>query len=128
MKHLSVTVLFLVTLAASATAASLYEYTGLFPADRPAEAAISNYMLIDKPRQVRFDVVDRQGNPLASVRTVEVILTSDTRIAFRNDQGLGPIDLTEPGIYEVKVKPAEAATGEIGFTLRVNDTGKVPTA
>ncbi|HOY65478.1 MAG TPA: NHL repeat-containing protein [Candidatus Ozemobacteraceae bacterium] len=126
MKRLSAALVLLFSFATSTFAAPWYEYTGMFPEDRPPEAAISNYMLVDKPRQVTFALVDRQGNPIDTVRTVELILTSDTRIAFRNDQGLGPIDLVEPGIYEVKVKPVAGAKGEIGFTLRVLDTGAIP--
>lgn len=124
-RFLSLTAMF-VALSVTLHAEGLFEYNGLFPSDRPAEAAISNYMLIDKPRQVEFEIIDRQGKPCQTVKVVEIVLTSDTTVQRKSDAGLKTVDLPEPGIYEVKVRPAEGAPGEIGFTLRVKDSGKSP--
>ncbi|HOT29776.1 MAG TPA: 6-bladed beta-propeller [Candidatus Ozemobacteraceae bacterium] len=124
-RFLSLTAM-LVALSVTLHAEGLFEYNGLFPSDRPAEAAISNYMLIDKPRQIEFEVIDRQGKPCQTVKVVEIVLTSDTSIQKKSDAGLKTVDLPEPGIYEVKVRPSADAPGEIGFTLRVKDTGKSP--
>jgi len=128
MKRFSALTAVFAFLTMTATAAGLFEYSGLFPADRPSEATISNYMLLDKPRQVELEIVDRQGKPLTSVRAVEIVLTSDTRVTHRSDAGLSTVDLSEPGIYEVKVRPVQGAVGEIGFTLRVKDSGHTPVA
>ncbi len=124
-RFLSLTAIF-VALSVTLHAEGLFEYNGLFPSDRPAEAAISNYMLIDKPRQIEFEVIDRQGKPSQAVKVIEIVLTSDTSIQKKSDAGLTTVDLPEAGIYEVKVRPAETTTGEIGFTLRVKDSGKPP--
>lgn len=111
-------------LTISLHAEGLFEYNGMFPSDRPAEAMISNYMLLDKPRQIQLEIVDSQGKPSSAVKVVEIVLTSDTRIQQKSENGLLTVDLPEAGIYEVKVRPSEGAAGEIGFTLRVKDTGK----
>lgn len=114
-----------VALTISLHAEGLFEYNGMFPSDRPAEAMISNYMLLDKPRQVELEIVDSLGKPFSAVKVVEIVLTSDTSVRHASDSGITTVDLPEPGIYEVKVRPAEGAAGEIGFTLRVKDTGKL---
>lgn len=100
-------------------------YSGLFPANRDGKSVQTYLLLLDQPRQLLFSLTDEKGNPQPNVRVVEVF-TSGASGAIKNAEGITQADLTESGIYELRVSADPRATGELGFVLKVADTGTPP--
>jgi|GEM_PF-1900913 len=105
----------------------LVEYSGLFTTDRSEGAAISNYMLLEKPKKLSFQFTDQKGVIRSGLKVTEITLTSDPSVSEKKIDGIQTVELTEPGIYEIKVQPDGAVASETGFILKVIDTGETPT-
>ncbi len=125
MKRAAISLLFGMWVAVALAGVQL-DYSGLFPASRSETMEISNYMLLDKPKKLSFEISDAFGKPYSGVRVTEVSLTSDPSVSFKNSEGIKSLDLAEAGIYEIKVTSATGASGgELRFKLKVIDGGEL---
>lgn len=119
MKKASVVALFVIMLVSSAFAARMFDYRGVFSADRAADAKITNYILLKKASVVNF-AIEEPGKGLAErVKVTRVKLTSDEKVVFENLEGLKELLLPVTGIYEVTLVPVSQTSGEIRFVLKV---------
>ncbi|NCB38027.1 MAG: hypothetical protein EOM80_04590, partial [Erysipelotrichia bacterium] len=119
MKKASVVALFVIMLVSSAFAARMFDYRGVFSADRAADAKITNYILLKKASVVNF-AIEEPGKGLAErVKVTRVKLTSDEKVVFENLEGLKELVLPVTGIYEVTLVPVSQTSGEIRFVLKV---------
>jgi sugar lactone lactonase YvrE len=126
MKKFGLVLFFISICTLSLAEGSLFDYRGVFPADRKDEAAISNYMLLKKARKIRFEIEEAGKGLTEKVKIVAVKLTSDPKVNKTDPNGISRIELPETGIYEILLKPHKNAGGEIKFILRVfEDTGKI---
>ncbi|MFZ2955514.1 MAG: hypothetical protein WA705_01260 [Candidatus Ozemobacteraceae bacterium] len=101
----------------------LFTYNGLFPAGHEPTAKFTYNMLLDKPRRVMFAILDEKGVPQLKVRVVEVTPASSGG-GMKDPNGISQADLNEPGIYDIKVAIDPSVSGELGFVLKVADTGE----
>jgi sugar lactone lactonase YvrE len=125
-KRLVVIALVLFLVASSAFAERLFDYRGVFSADRGDDAKITNYILLKKGSQIRFEIEEQGHGATDKVRVARVQLTSDTSINFAEEAGITSLTLTETGIYEIALVPAAGVSGEIRFVLRVVETTGEP--
>jgi len=124
-----VSVLLLLLAASSVFAERLFDYRGVFSADRGDDARITNYILLKKGSQIRFEIEEQGHGMTDKVRVAKVQLTSDTSISYSEDRGITSLNLTETGIYEITLVPAAGLGGEIRFVLKVVETtGEQPAA
>lgn len=124
----TMTLLVVVGGCALAAAAPLFDYSGIFPADRTNEATITHFLLLDKPKRLAFRVLNPAGQPLPEVRVVEVTSSSDRSVSHSSAAGLAQVDLVVPGIYEIKVGTTAPPGKEVAFRLEVTDAGPVAAA
>ncbi|MDD3148300.1 MAG: hypothetical protein PHD82_13475, partial [Candidatus Riflebacteria bacterium] len=105
-----------------ADAERLFDYRGVFPAQRPAGAKITNYMLLKKGSQISFEV-EEQGRGLTNrILIPKIKLTSDEKVFVENPEGLKSLSVPETGIYEITLVPATNEPGEMRFILKVFET------
>jgi len=113
------TLLFLLLVSNIVLADKLFDYRGVFSANRKEAAFITNYMLLKKATGVRFELVEPGKGETGRVSITSVSLTSNPKIVFKNPDGISQLNLPESGIYEVKIEPSESGGGEIPFVLKV---------
>ncbi|MBU1107910.1 MAG: NHL repeat-containing protein [Candidatus Riflebacteria bacterium] len=121
MKKLMVTALVLLLVANAGFAERLFDYRGMFPADRDSNAKITNYILLKKGARIRFEIEEQGHGTTEKITITKVQLTSDTSVSFEETSGIQNLDLPETGIYEITLVPDAKAQGEIRFILKVND-------
>ncbi|MBF0499398.1 MAG: hypothetical protein HQM09_04660 [Candidatus Riflebacteria bacterium] len=109
-----------------AFAAAPLTYSGVFPAGHENTDCRTYNMLVDKPKRLLFAISDEKGAALSKVKVVAVTPAS-TDGGVNNPAGIKQADLTEPGIYDVKVAIDPDVTGEVGFILKVTENGEAPT-
>ena len=127
MKRLIVTALVLLLVVNAAFAERLFDYRGVFPADRDGNAKITNYILLKKGAQVRFEIEEQGQGATSKVAITKVQLTSDPAVSFEETSGIRNLNLPETGIYEITIIPDSKTVGEIRFILKVNETsGEIP--
>ncbi len=113
-------------------AETLFEYRGIFPANRDSNAEITNYMLLKEAKGISFEIFEPgKKEQTDRVKIQSVKLTSDSSVEFKSDAGVKRINLPETGIYEIKLIPVSRNDGEIKFILRVlesenEDDGAAP--
>ncbi len=97
----------------------LFDYRGIFPASRDANARITNYMLLKKASKIQFKL-EQQGKDISDIlKVTSVKLTSDETITIVDPAGINEVKLPETGIYEITIVPNVAPGQEIRFVLRV---------
>ncbi|GAB4282168.1 MAG: hypothetical protein Kow0029_27640 [Candidatus Rifleibacteriota bacterium] len=106
----------------TAIAEKLFQYRGIFPAKREANAEITNYILLKKGTSVNLSIEEQGTGPTDRVKISEMKLTSDPRIIFSSETNFSELKITETGIYQVKLVPVSQAGGEIKFILNVRET------
>lgn len=110
--------LFILTVAAG-YAERLFDYRGVFPAERPATAKITNYMLLKKDTAITFEI-EEQGKGVSNrIIIPRIKLTSDEKVVIEKAEGLGGLRVPETGIYEITLVPQTTDPGEIRFILKV---------
>lgn len=119
MKKLFVAVSVMLIIASSAHAAKLFDYRGVFPAERAAEARITNYMLLKEATTIRFEIEEQGQNLSDRIRITQVKLTSDPTVLFSDQTGLKELVLPKTGIYEITLVPVVPPGSEIRFILKV---------
>lgn len=119
MKRLFIAVSLMLLIASSAPAAKLFDYRGVFPADRAADARITNYMLLKEATTIRFEIEEQGQNLSDRIKITQVKLTSDPAILFANQAGLKDLVLPKTGIYEITLVPVTPPGSEIRFVLKV---------
>jgi len=119
MKKLVIAVLSMVIIANIVYAGKLFDYRGVFPADRSSDAKITNYMLLKKAAKIRFEIEDQKQNPAANIMISQVKLTSDSSVVFSSTEGIKELELPETGIYEITLSPKAQPGVELRFVLRV---------
>lgn len=122
-KCLIVTVILLLG-AITAFAAPLFDYRGVFPADRVADAKITNYMLLKEASKIRFEVDEQGQNQGSRIKIVKVQLTSEPGVVFADPAGISELQLPKTGIYEITLVPVIPAGSEIRFVLKVMEVEK----
>ena len=97
----------------------LFDYRGVFPADRPEAAKITNYMLLKKDTAITFEI-EEQGKGVSNrILIPKIKLTSDEKVFFEKPEGITGLRVPETGIYEITLVPKTAEPGEIRFILKV---------
>ena len=97
-------------------------YRGIFPSDRAADAEITNYILLKKDTRVEFLVEEQGRGPTNLVQITEVQLTSDSDINLSaSEKPITGFDVSETGIYRVKLQPTQPSGAEIRFVLVVTE-------
>lgn len=97
----------------------LFDYRGVFPADRPATARITNYMLLKKDTAITFEI-EEQGKGVSNrIIIPRIKLTSDEKVIIEKADGLTGLRVPETGIYEITLVPQTTDPGEIRFILKV---------
>lgn len=124
MKKLFIAVV-LVIVANIAFAAKLFDYRGVFPADRSSDAKITNYMLLKKAARIKFEIEDQKQNPETGIIISQVKLTSDPSVVFNESTGIKELELPETGIYEITLLPKVQPGTELRFVLRVVETANL---
>ncbi len=110
--------LFILTVV-SGYAERLFDYRGVFPADRPATARITNYMLLKKDTAITFEI-EEQGKGVSNrIIIPRIKLTSDEKVIIEKAEGLTGLRVPETGIYEITLVPQTTEPGEIRFILKV---------
>lgn len=107
-------------------AEKLYEYRGVFPANRRVEANVTNYMLLNKASTVKFQIEEQDKGISDRLNVTRVVLTSNPQVSFTEPKGITRLELPETGIYEIKIEPESASGGEIRFILRVMEAPDEP--
>lgn len=127
MKKALVSILLVSFVATTAFAARLFDYRGVFPTDRAADAKITNYMLLKKDSLISFQI-EEQGRGISErIRINRIKLTSDEKIFVEKAEGIKGLQVPETGIYEISLVPATSEPGEIRFILNViENEGQVP--
>lgn len=125
MKKLFIAVVALVIVANIAFAAKLFDYRGVFPADRSSDAKITNYMLLKKAARIKFEIEDQKQNPENGIIISQVKLTSDPSVLFSETDGIKELELPETGIYEITLLPKVQPGAELRFVLRVIETANL---
>ncbi len=115
--------LLLVMVCSCLHAEKQFNYRGIFPADRKADASITNYILLKKDTRVEFRL-EEQGKGLTDLVKISAISsTSNPEIKYKTpDQDLSRLEVTETGIYQVTLVPSQPGGGEIRFVLVVKET------
>ncbi|HNX76448.1 MAG TPA: hypothetical protein PLM07_02675 [Candidatus Rifleibacterium sp.] len=100
----------------------LFDYRGVFPADRSADARITNYMLLKKGFQISFAIEEQGGAVSTRIRIPRIKLTSDETIFIEKPDGIQNLIVPETGIYEITLVPATTEPGEMRFVLKVYES------
>ncbi|MBF0406743.1 MAG: NHL repeat-containing protein [Candidatus Riflebacteria bacterium] len=119
---------FILSTSAAFSSKRLQSYSGIFPSDAVPETQYSYLLLIDNPCRVKFSFRDKEGKELKKVKLIEVNLSSKNSGNIANMSGITEADLSEPGIYELKVAPIAApdsAKPEIRFSLDVDQIAEI---
>ncbi len=122
MKRIVAAALLLIIFAGAAHASRLFDYRGIFPADRESNSRITNYILLKKDARIRFEVEEQGLGATDKVRVDKVELTSQTSVSFSDAAGIKTLNIPETGIYEITLAPASDQPGEIRFVLKVVET------
>jgi len=119
--------LFILTVVAG-YAERLFDYRGVFPAERQANARITNYMLLKKDTAITFEIEEQGKGVSKRIIIPRIKLTSDEKVFVEKAEGLTGLRVPETGIYEITLVPQTTDPGEIRFILKVfesalNDPG-----
>lgn len=123
-----ITAMLIMILAGSVQAARLFDYRGVFPADRADDAKITNYILLNRDANIHFDIEEQGVGATERIKIVKVQLTSQPEIIFAQPEGIRGLRIPETGIYELTLVPAAGQVGEIRFILRVNEADETSLA
>lgn len=102
-------------------AEKLFQYRGIFPADRSSDLVISNYILLKKDTKVSFSFEEQGKGASDRIKITEIKLTSNPKIIFSEQKSLNEIEIVETGIYQVKLEPTSPGGGEIRFVFNVRE-------
>jgi hypothetical protein len=92
---------------------------GVIPDDRRETAFL---VYLKEPKQLKFRISDVQGKAVTNVKVVGVTLSSVSGVGVTDPNGVTVANLSEPGIYEVKL--AKTGDGAVaGFRLDILDAG-----
>ncbi len=119
MKKILPGLLIFVLVTAAASAARLFDYRGVFPAERSSDARITNYMLLKKDTLVSFEIEEQGRGVSDRIIIPKIKLTSNEQIAVEKADGLKELVVPETGIYEITIMPLSAEPGEMRFILKV---------
>ncbi len=99
-----------------------FNYRGIFPADRKADASITNYILLKKDTLVEFSLEEQGKGATDLVKISGISSTSNPELNYKSsEQDLNRLEVAETGIYQVTLVPAKSGGGEIRFVLVVKE-------